>query len=166
MQGEYDSGANASDLVAPRLSLFPFQLPSSLISESVSLLSGVKLSTSSWLARIAGRCTHQSLQQHCEVAMATKPPSTGAQAVQSSFLRDLCLDQLSSGDWERVSVALGSRLPPVLMGSMLAVSAQSVLRCANGKRAFTALLSITAPCPPAYGLVSSSYPVSTVPVCV
>ena len=141
-------------------SLFPFQLPaSSLISESVSLLSGVKLSTSSWLARIAARCTHQSPQHHGEVAMATKNPSTRPQAVQRSFLRDLRLDRLSSGDWERVSLALGSQMHPVLTGSMLAVSAQSVLRCANGKRAFTALLPIAAPCPPVYGLVSRSHPV-------
>ena len=141
------------------LSLFPFQLPSSLISESVSLLSEVKHSASSWLARIAARCTHQPPQQHGEVAVVTKSLSTRAQAVQSSFLCDLCLDRLSSGDWERVSLALGSQLHPVLTGSVLAVSAQSVLRYANSKRAFTALLSITAPCPRVYGLASSSHPV-------
>ena len=91
--------------------------------------------------------------------MVTKSLSTRAQAVQSSFLCDLCLDKLCSGDWEQVSLALCSQLHPVLTGSMLAVSAQSVLRCANSKRAFKALLSITAPCPPVYGLASSSHPV-------
>lgn len=65
--------------------------------------------------------------------MATNTPSSRAQAVQSSFLHDLGLNQLSSGDWQRVSLAVGSRLHPTLSGSLLAVSAQSVLRCANGK---------------------------------
>lgn len=66
--------------------------------------------------------------------MTTSSPGSRAQGLQNSLLHDLHLDKLSSGDWKRVSLAVGSRLHPALNGSVVNVSAQSVLRCANSKR--------------------------------
>ena len=71
--------------------------------------------------------------------MATSTPGSPAQGVHNSFLHDLHLDKLSSGDWQRVSLAVGSRLHPVLNGSVLNISAQRVLRCANSKRIYVAI---------------------------
>ena len=75
--------------------------------------------------------------------MATSTPVTQTQRVHTPVLHDLHLDRLSSGDWQSVSSAVGASLHPALSGSLLSVTAQSVLRSANSERWGVVLLALS-----------------------